>query len=508
MSERTVDVLVAGSGAAGCAAAIGAHDAGAEVLVVEKAPRPGGLSAMCSGFLRVTRDRTAAAQYLEATSGGRIDGLLIDTMAEWMAQLPDVLRSFAAGVDAEVSVRFDHDQGQHETADLYDWEGRDALGWAGIESIPGFDGYDWISPSKGHNLMRVLHHQVEARGVQMLMSTPLVELIVEGEQITGAVIDNDGHRETVHVRGGVVLATGGFEWSTRLLQDHLEIPDITPIGHRWNTGDGVDLAQQVGAATWHMWHLHGSYGFRPPGRIAMRNHLGGTRRSERSVAWIVVDQYGRRFMNEAPPAPQDTPYRDLGWLDPETGRFPRIPCWTIFDESGRQLGPIGRAAWSDPADEYHWSADNLTEIGAGWIKQAGCLSDLAEMIDVPGDALAATIEQWNRVVEDGDDSFGRPSGTMEPIRTAPYYAIETWPIVTNTQGGPRHDHLQRVLTPGGEPIAGLWCAGELGSIFGHIYLLGGNLTEAVMGGGCAGRNAAATVSTLPTIIDEAPRGIA
>lgn len=326
MSERTVDVLVAGTGAAGCASAIGAHDAGADVLVVEKAPRHGGLSAMCSGFLRAAHDRAGAAAYLAATSGGRVDRELTDTMADWMVELPDVLHELAAPLDAEVSIRFGDDQGAHETADLYAWPGRHALGWAGVESIPGFDGYDWISPSKGHNLMRVLHHQVERREVDTWMSTPLVELLGDRSgRITGAVVERDGRRETVHTRGGVVLATGGFEWSTRLLADHLEIPDITPIGHRYNTGDGVDLAQRAGAATWHMWHLHGSYGFRPPGRVAMRNHLGGTRRDGRPVAWIIVDQYGRRFMNEAPPAPQDTPYRDLGWLDPETGEFPRIP---------------------------------------------------------------------------------------------------------------------------------------------------------------------------------------
>lgn len=495
MSVRVVDVLVAGMGAAGCSAAVSAAARGAHVVVVEKAPRPGGLSAMCSGFLRVADDENAAFEYLHATSGGRIDTDLIGAMARWMVELPGHLRQLAAPLDAQVSVRFGRDQAPHETTDLYQWPGRDALGWLGVEAVPGFSGYEWISPSKGHFLMRVLEAAVERHSVTVELSTSLVELTTDLDgSVDGAIIDHDGVREQVRSRGGVVLATGGFEWSSRLLRDHLAIPTIEPIGHRCNTGDGIDLAQQVGAATWHMWHVHGSYGFRPPGRVAMRNHLGGTRRSDRPVAWIVVDQRGRRFMNEAPPAPQDTPYRDLGWLDPETGDFPRIPSWTIFDDAGRQLGPVGRAAWSDPADAYHWSADNSAEIDAGWIKRADSVDELAALIDVPAAALRSTFGEWNHSVATGSDAHGRPIGTMVPLASPPFHAIETWPIVTNTQGGPRHDRHQRVTTPTGEPVHGLWAAGELGSIFGHIYLLGGNLTEALMGGRAAGLDAARRAS--------------
>jgi predicted oxidoreductase len=79
---------------------------------------------------------------------------------------------------------------------------------------------------------------------------------------------------------------------------------------------------------------------------------------------------------------------------------------------------------------------------------------------------------------------------MMPIRTPPYYAVAAWPLISNTQGGPVHDPRQRVLDSFGEPIAGLYAAGELGSIFGHLYLLGGNLSECFIGGQTAGREAA------------------
>lgn len=72
----------------------------------------------------------------------------------------------------------------------------------------------------------------------------------------------------------------------------------------------------------------------------------------------------------------------------------------------------------------------------------------------------------------------------------PFIAAPVWPIVSNTQGGPVHYVRQRVLHVTGRPIAGLYAAGELGSVSGHLYLSGGNIAECFVGGAIAGREAA------------------
>jgi predicted oxidoreductase len=77
-----------------------------------------------------------------------------------------------------------------------------------------------------------------------------------------------------------------------------------------------------------------------------------------------------------------------------------------------------------------------------------------------------------------------------PIEAAPFYAMEAWPTITNTQGGPEHDEQQRILNYKGKPVPRLYAAGELGSMFGHLYELGGNIGEAITSGRIAGRNAA------------------
>lgn len=490
MRDLDVDVVVVGYGAAGASAAIAAADAGASVVLLEKSPHLGGLSLLSSGYLRAAADRDGARAYLDRLDGGRVPGDVLDAMAGYLVDAPRVLAELAGVVGARAFARFGDDQGPHETSDLYDWPGRDAIGWTGIEEVAGFGGYPWASPARGHLLMAVLERHVEARPIEVRTATAATGLVLTGGRVAGVEAHDERDALSVRARRGVVLASGGFEFDDAARAAHLPTPHVEPIGHRANTGDGVRLAAAAGAAMWHLWHVHGSYGFRIPGRRPLaRNHLGGARRTERPVAWIVVDRDGHRFMNEVPPAPQDTPWRELGHFDTERGEHLRVPCWTIFDEVTRQLGPIGHAVWSDPADAYEWSADNRAEIDAGIIVAGDDLPTLAARIGAPG--LVAGVQAWNDAVDRGRDPFGRPPGTMRPLRHGPFYAIETWPIVSNTQGGPRHDGAQRVLDAHGLPIPGLYAAGELGSSFGQTYLLGGNLTEAVMGGRAAGRHAAA-----------------
>jgi succinate dehydrogenase/fumarate reductase flavoprotein subunit len=79
---------------------------------------------------------------------------------------------------------------------------------------------------------------------------------------------------------------------------------------------------------------------------------------------------------------------------------------------------------------------------------------------------------------------------MLKIAAPPFYFAEVWPVCSNTHGGPVHDADQQVLNSFGEPIGRLFAAGELGGIFGHLYISGGNLAECFVGGWTAGRNAA------------------
>ena len=105
--------------------------------------------------------------------------------------------------------------------------------------------------------------------------------------------------------------------------------------------------------------------------------------------------------------------------------------------------------------------------------------------------LQQTLDRWNALCsQKNDEDFGRPPGTMMKIQRPPFYAGQVWPVVSNTQGGPEHDALQRIIDVEGEPIPRLYAAGELGSAWGHLYMSGGNLAECLVTGRVAGTEAA------------------
>ena len=110
--------------------------------------------------------------------------------------------------------------------------------------------------------------------------------------------------------------------------------------------------------------------------------------------------------------------------------------------------------------------------------------------------MTETIERWNEFCLSGHDrDQGRLAATMMPIVKPPFTFGQVWPLCANTQGGPVHDNQQRIIRSDGNPIPNLYSAGEIGSLFGHLYISGGNLAECFIGGRRAGREAALTIQT-------------
>jgi predicted oxidoreductase len=139
-----------------------------------------------------------------------------------------------------------------------------------------------------------------------------------------------------------------------------------------------------------------------------------------------------------------------------------------------------------------WRGTSPADMDAAILTEAATLPALAAALGLDPAALATTVADWNTACAVGQDAaFGRPPGSMLPIATPPFYGARVWPVVSNTQGGPVHDAEQRVLDAFGDPIPRLYAAGECGSLFGHLYMSGGNLAECFIGGRIAGRAAAA-----------------
>ena len=282
--------------------------------------------------------------------------------------------------------------------------------------------------------------------------------------------------------GGVILACGGFEAEPVLADAYLPFGPSWPVGHPGNTGAGLVMAQQAGAALWHMYGCFGWFAFRTPEFPApfAVDFFGASH--------VFTDADGRRFADETGYEVHDRLRALLTYL-PRNPNRPRLPSWAVFDEAARRAGPLNGLLGTP--NDYAWSPDNSAEIDRGWILAADGPADLADRMGVDPGILTGTLERYNASARAGrDEAFGRSADTLVPLDLGRLYAIQTWPGIAGTTGGPRHDERARVLRPDGRPVPGLYAAGAVSLVWGHLIEHGGGLTDAMVFGRIAGAEAA------------------
>ena len=499
------DVIVVGYGLAGAVSAIAAHDSGARVIILEKLPIPGGNSILSGGGIIWGTDKEGTLKYLEACSDARTDDSVIDFMAQGIVNLPAYMDYLTQGSSFNPSsyeapwIQYPFPGRESIRGMRVIQEGQDVTQFTRTADLRQRKGF---ARQAGLLLMEMMFHNVKKRGIETMLSCPVERLVQNSDgRVTGVIATRNGKQTTIKAKKAVILCCGGFEFNEWLKAQFCEIQPIYGIGCTGNTGDGILMSQKAGAALWHMWLLHASYGFKfPEFRYAFRVPFAGALNPAQPsiVPWILVNKDGARFMNEAIPYMQDASYRGMqsmntDYISTRSGipEYPNIPCYMILDEEGRKRGPIGWSVTALKEEKYEWSQDNSAELEKGWIRQGNTIQELADKLGMSSQGLEKTIERWNQLSAlNKDEDFNRITGSLAPIDTPPYYGIECWPIISNTQGGPRFNIRCQVVDPYGDAIPGLYKAGELGSFFGHIYSLGGNLTECIVEGRTAGENAA------------------
>ncbi len=509
--DETVDIVVIGFGFAGAAAAIEAHDRGAKILLVEKNATPGGISVCSAGGVRIARNRDAALAYLKETNAGTTPEEPLAALADGMTTIANFIEDIAKTAGAQAVTNW--------MAGTYAFEGYETFGFISIADYPGLDLHERYPHVRGlrggTRLFAAVEHNVRARNIPVRLSTAAERLITSPDgTVVGVVLRDASGLTRVRTRGGVILACGGFEADASMQAQYWQGKPVLSQAYSGNTGDGIRMAQAVGADLWHMWHYHGTYGMSHPDpgypygiRLTkFPDWVPGqsdpddvpaffTASQGKRMPWIIVDANGKRFMNEYPPYLQDTGHRDMEVMDPITQTHLRIPSWLVIDADGLAAGQLGLQTYNDPRQSFIWSEDNSQEIDLGIIQCADTIEDLARIMGASPGSLRDSVERWNNHCAAGDDrDFGRMPESLIPIEKPPFYTTALRPMVGNTQGGPVHDGRQRVLNPFGDVIDGLYTAGELGSVFGHLYISGGNLAECFVGGRTAAREAIAGVT--------------
>ena len=295
------DIVIVGYGYAGGIAAIEAHDAGARVLLIDKMANPGGISVCSYGAMRSAHDAGAAFRYLKATSGGRTPDDVLKVLADGMAGIEPYMRGLARVNGAVVNPR--------AKVANYPFDGFDAFYQTLIEEVPNFDPaavYPHVRGAPGGaRVFRTLEDNIAERDVTIWLSAPADDLIADRTGVvTGVVVRRADGIRRVKARRGVILACGGFEANEEMKRQYWQMAPVLSATTNANTGDGIRMAQGLGARLWHMWHYHGSYGFKHPDypyAIRMKrlpDWLPGREQTAVvQMTWIVVDGAGRRYMN-------------------------------------------------------------------------------------------------------------------------------------------------------------------------------------------------------------------
>jgi len=491
------DIVVVGFGGAGAATAIAAADHGASVIVLEKQPedRHTPSTYMSGGIVMGVNDVERAAAYMDRCSGGMIPFAVSQAWATMGADLVGWLDRIGADL-ALVKV------GEGENTQF---EGADSVE-AWTQSRPPSEGplfRDLSAPTTvgamasgmntgeagrrtGAEYFESLRRVVSSReGIRVLYGRPGLRLLQdETGRVTGVRLV-DGSE--VRARRGVVLTCGGYEWNDEIKINALKASPIYFYGNPGNTGDGIRMAQAAGADLWHMNQMIG----RAIGHFSEDGREYNFVIGIHPPGYLITDKYGQRFANEVSQAQmKHSFYYELLKYDAEKQEYPRNPCYWVFDERRLRAAPlVSLGSGFVRAGYYDWSPDNSREIAKGWIKQASSIGELGEVAGIADvAALVKTVARYNAGCASGVDEFGRPLETLVPLDSPPYYCVAMYPGGSNTCGGPRKDERARVLNAFGEPIPGLYAAGELGEAVGLLYPANGaNLSESI----CFGRIAAA-----------------
>lgn len=486
--ERPFDVVVVGGGGSGATAAIEAAERGRRVLVLEKADTPGGSTQESGGSLRLVTDRDGTVAHYWALTQGTTPRDVIDAFVAGLVDLPDWVRAHGGELVAYDPVE-----------DSVFPARRPGTAFPGVPHADALGPRARMRPStpdrtRGAALWDFLQRNLAALDVTVVTGARVTRLVEDPR--TRAVLGVRVGDTTVRA-GAVVLCCGGYNYDPELQRQYLGValPALSPPGR--NTGDGIRLAQQVGADLWHMSAAAATVGYHFPGYDA------GFWCQMPDYGFVMVDQRARRFMCETDIENHAAILAMLA-QDALSGAYLRVPSYVVFDDRTRRAGRVATLKTGENR-HYPWSEDNSVEIERGWLRRADTLAGLAADLGLPADALADTVAELNAGADAGvPDSTGRAPDRIRPITVPPFYGAPVYPTLVNTQGGPRRDPSAAILRPDGTAVPGLFGAGELGSIWNRLYPGAGNVCECLVYGRIAGASAAAAVGSAR---DREPEGV-
>ena len=413
------DVVVIGGGKAGLSAAITAKENGANVILVEKLDRVGGSTVESGGIIYATgspinaevdNDVDALVEYWQMRAEGNADENMLRIAAEGSAETIEKMM--------EWGVLFSDKVGASGTSTA-----QRAL-YATNENAAGAstDGVDFIVP---------MLERAKELGVEVLTSTQATELLTNDGIVSGIKATSDDINYTINAKS-VIIATGGYDLNKEMMEEYSpELAGSWAVSSPGNTGDGIKMAESVGAATE---YTGGVIGFKiidnSTHYIEQSNMLGWT-------GQLGVTNQGTRFGNESADYP--------------------IFCTSLIN------------AQKNGAEKFYLIVDSSVDAYAGLAEsalsknlavKADTLDELAKNAGIDEELFKETVDKYNTQAINGEtDEFGK-SG-FAPVAKAPFYAVEIKPATLGTIGGLLLSEEAEVLDKDGNAIPNLYAAGEV-----------------------------------------------
>jgi 3-oxosteroid 1-dehydrogenase len=565
MKMQAYDVVVVGSGAAGATAALRARELGLSVLVVEKAHKYGGTSATSGGVLWIPNhgltkggdSREQALEYLNHLVAGNIQRDRLEAFVDQGPEMVRFLQSLGVAVMAatwpdyfpdtpgaradrsiicpvfdgrELGDKFTLMREQYTRFKLLNRYAMDlseffalsarAKGWRGVLlkilwrywtdfGTRGISRRDRRFTS-GAALMGQIYKRIFERGIEVRLETKLSELLLADGKVSGVRVASYGRSYDIAARHGVVISAGGFEWNQELRDRFFPVPGLTRHSSSpedANRGEALVAGMKIGAATEHTeagWWIPTMHMPMPTTSNFEEIHQAAFDVGRPHS--VCVNRQGVRFVDEA------CGYDDFGkaMVVDQLKTGGNCPCWLIFDARFRAKFTAGGFMPTAMMPDRKIPLDFWDH----YIFKAGTVQELAAKIEVPADALRATVQKMNEYARSGKDlEFGRggndydrffgdptskPNPSLGTIEAAPFYAVPMHLGDLGTKGGLKADARARVLDGAGRPIPNLYAAGNAcGSPFGNCYPgAGGTIGPAMTFGYVAANDIAARAKQI------------
>ncbi|MFB8275579.1 FAD-binding protein [Nocardia colli] len=427
--DETADVIVVGFGIAGACAAIGAAEAGADVLILERTGAAGGASALAAGHFYL-----GGGTPVQQATGHEDSSAAMRDYLTAVSPDPDHLKVDAYCVGSVAHFAWLESQGLTFERSFYPGKavvqpGTEGLMWTGNEKVspyldqarPAPRGHKVNAPAErgGYEVMRVLAERVRELGIRVRFETKVDQLVADGDRIVGASWPGGA------VSGAVVLAAGGFVMNPDMLATYTArlAQHFLPLGVETDDGLGIRLGQSAGAATSHMDGAFLTASFYPPDTL-----LHGIIVNKAGQRFVAEDSYHGRTAGAVVAQPDSTAYLIV---DSKHMAWPELPMVKFIDG---------------------WETVALMEAALG----------------IPVGALQETLANYNvAAADEHDPELGKHPDWIAPLTEGPWGAFDLTPgaatYVGFTLGGLSTTVDGEVLRTDGSTIEGLYAAGACAS---------------------------------------------